>query len=112
MITKIVHWTTNFNKKLACDCMIHVDNAPRQQVTEHVLTSTIVEIITEDGSHPPTKWKLESIYWLQLHQLTSVTTLPSHGLESFDFAKWFIINNEGANSQTEVAVYYYRKLDT
>jgi len=90
--------------------MVHIDLAPKQRISEQVLQSTIIEIKTLDESHPATKWKLESIYSLQLHQLTSVTSLPSHGMESFEFAKWFITNNEGVNPQTEIAVYYYRKL--
>jgi hypothetical protein len=107
---KTIHWPTNFNNKLACECMIHIDLAPKQPVPGSVLQSTIVEIRTKDESHPPTNWKLESIYTLQLYQLTSVTTLPSHAMESFDFAKWIITNNEGVNPQSDVAVYYYRKL--
>lgn len=92
--------------------MVHIDLAPSQKVPDQVLQETIIEIITDDESSPPTQWKLESIYPLKLHQLTSVSTLPSHGLESFEFAKWFIYNNAGSNTNTEVAVYYYRKLES
>lgn len=92
--------------------MVHIDLAPSQQIPDKVLQETLIEIRTVDESHPPTQWKLESIYTLQLHQLTSVSTLPSHGIESFEFAKWFISNNEGSNTQSKVAVYYYRKVET
>lgn len=109
---KTINWLTNYNKKLACNCMVHIDLAPSQQIPDKVLQETLIEIRTVDESHPPTQWKLESIYTLQLHQLTSVSTLPSHGIESFEFAKWFISNNEGSNTQSKVAVYYYRKVET
>lgn len=110
MQKKVIHWQKNFNSKLACDCMVHIDIAPRQQISGQVLDATVIEIRTVDESHAPTHWKIESIYNLQLHQLTSVSTLPSHGMESFDFAKWFISNNNGATPQSDVAVYYYRKV--
>ncbi|THU34229.1 hypothetical protein FAM09_24740 [Niastella caeni] len=110
MTKKVINWPTNFNNKLACDCMIHIDIAPKAHVSAHVLESTIIEIIIADESYPATKWKLESIYPLKLFQLTSVSSMPSHGMESFEFAKWFLTNNVGANSQTEIAIYYYRKM--
>lgn len=90
--------------------MVHIDIAPKQTVSAQVLENTIIEIKTLDDSHPSTKWKIESIYPMKLYQLTSISTLPSHAMESFDFAKWIISNNDNLNPQSDVAVYYYRKL--
>ena len=109
---KKITWPTNYNKKLECDGMVHIDLPPKEPVSNKVLKETVIEIKTSDESAPSTKWRLDSIFPLKLYQLTDISTLPSHGLESFDFAKWFITNYEGSSPQTEVAVYFYYKIVT
>lgn len=101
---------TNYNKKLGCNYMVHVDLAPSQTIPETVLQNTVIEIRTKDESHPPSRWKLEDLCRLPLNQLTSSITWPSHGQQSFEFAKWFLENNTGTGMQTAVAIYYYRKI--
>jgi hypothetical protein len=56
MNTKTVFWPTNFNNKLHGAAMIHLDLAPWDSIPERALANTIIEIVTQDNSYPPSRW--------------------------------------------------------
>jgi hypothetical protein len=90
--------------------MVHIDLAPLQPIPESVLDKTIIEIHTKDNSHPPTSWKLYSLCRLQLHQITSLMSMPSHGIPCFDFCKQMMQQYEQLKTTSQVAIYYYQKI--
>lgn len=109
MITKTIFFPTNQNGKLACQAMVHIDLAPSSGIPASKVENTLIEIKTADNSFPPTYWKLSCLLRLELHQLTDYMTIPSHGLEAFEFQKQLLSSNMNLKTTSPVAVYYYRK---
>jgi hypothetical protein len=108
MKVKTIFWPTNINNKLGCHSMVHIDLAPKGEISEKMIRDTDIEIRVNDQSFPPTIWKLTSTLRLELHQLADLHTMPSHGVEAFDFCKE-MITNHNLTTTSEVAVYYYTK---
>lgn len=109
--TRTIYWPTNHNNKLACSAMVHIDLAPRKRVLESEMEKTIIEIRTQDNSFPFSQWKLIDMLRMPLQRISALITMTSHGMYSFDFVKWFLEKNEGANLDTEIAVYYYMRYE-
>jgi hypothetical protein len=107
---KTIYLPTNHNNKLACEAMLHIDLVPRNPITDSIMDSTIVEIRTQDNSYPSSEWKLIDLARIQLQKLPACITMPSHGMYSFDFVKWFLDKNNGLALDTEVAVYFYMRM--
>ncbi len=106
---KTIYLQTNYNNKLACDYFIHIDLEPKTGIPESVLENTVFEIRTKDNSHPPVKFKLVDLTRCPLENLTSNVTYQSHGLDWFDFIKWFMEKNSLMDYRARVAIYQYRK---
>lgn len=109
-IRKTIYLATNFNNKLACESFIHIDEAPRERIPEQKLKETIIEIRTNDNSHPPVLVQLIDLLRIPLSDLTTTMTLPSHNMEWFDFAKWKIEQHPKTKTTQPMAVYYYKKV--
>lgn len=109
--TKKIIWDTNYNGKLGTAAMVHVDFAPIKPLSETHMRATIIQIQTKDRSHPDTYWRLEDLLRLRLHELGTVEAFASHGLGSFDFAKWFMQKHDTQNTQIHLAIYFYRKAE-
>ena len=101
---------TNINGKLNCSCMLHIDKEPGIRIGQRQLDAFTIEIHTSDKSHPPTMWKLTDLIRLQLYQLPTSLTWPSHGMDMFEFAKEFISKNPDAATTTPMAVYFYQRV--
>jgi hypothetical protein len=104
---KVIKWETNLNGKLGCTGMVHIDKAPAQPIPERDLDDTVIEIQTLDNSYPPVKYILRDLLRLPLHEVRSIMSVPSHGMDSFEFAKWFMNRNETGDTCYPVAIYYY-----
>lgn len=109
MKTKTIFFPTNLNQKLGCQAMVHVDLAPSGPVRKSQLENTLIEIKTVDNSFPPTYWKLRDLLRVELHELTDIMVMPSHGVEAFEFQKQILSTNMKLTTSTPVAVYYYQK---
>lgn len=108
---KTLYFATNYNGKLACQNFIHIDQAPRERIPESRLSSTIFELHTKDNSHPPVQARLMDLARIQLNQLTQLCTWQSHGMEASAFKSWFMDQTQGANRNTEMAIYFYCRCD-
>jgi len=108
---KVITIPTNFNNKLACPIMQHVDLAPYAGIKESLMESSVVEIRTADGSYPPSQWKLFDLLRLESDQLAGVITYPSHGMDSSDFFQWLVKAYAGKKDITKLAVFFYKKLE-
>ena len=89
--------------------MVHIDLPPKSEISERMINETDIEIRVTDGSFPATFWKLTSTLCLELHQLGSIHTMPSHGQESFEFCKSMMIQHPDLKTTSPVAIYYYTK---
>ena len=109
-IHKTSYFETNHNNKLACDMMLHIERAPSGGLQESVVQRTVFTIRTLDNSFPDSQWKLIKLIRLPLVEVNDQMTIPSHGMEFFDFVKWFMTKHELMNYAEPVAVYYYTKI--
>jgi hypothetical protein len=104
----IIH--TNFNNKLHCQRFIHISEAPEKGIAEKTLRETVIEINTEDASHPPVKTRLVDLCRLPLYQLTDICTFQSHGMTSSEFVRWFETKTKNVSPIHPMAIYYYEKV--
>lgn len=109
MASKSIFIPTNFNNKLHCNCMIHIDIAPRTTIPESTLEKSVIEFQTQDNSYPPTSWKLIDLSRVTLNNVNSVYTWQSHAMDAFDWITWFKGLHPDLNSDTPLAIYYYKK---
>ncbi|NNV55893.1 hypothetical protein [Limnovirga soli] len=105
---KNITWETNYNNKMGCLSMLHIDIKPSRMPQQSVIENTIIEIATADNSYPPTRYKL---HWLQpmlLNNVPELVTYPSHAMSYVEFYK-FLRQKYGPNicGATEMCVYYY-----
>jgi hypothetical protein len=107
MTPKTLFFQTNYNNKLACQCFIHIDVAPKVRIPESQLERPL-EIRTADNSHPPIQAKIVDMLRLPLRDITSIFSWPSHGLDSLNFKLWMMEKQTPADQ--EMAVYFYSKM--
>lgn len=108
---RTITWATNFNNKMSCAAMVHIDLAPYKKPIRSELENTIIEIYTADQSHPPIKAVLFDMLFLKLKRVSCLMTLASHGLDEIEFVTYMFDRYPGkVDFNTEVAVYYYKKV--
>lgn len=110
-IVKTIIWDTNYNNKLHCNAMLHIDLQPAQMPQRQVVENTIVEITTADGSHPPTQFTLQWLQPMLLNNVPELVTYPSHAMSYVEFYK-FLRHKYGTNicGATQMCIYYYLRL--
>lgn len=107
---KVLYWETNFNNKLGCTAMIHIDLAPRNAPTLGQMDSYIFEIRTKDESHPPVLYKLTGLLLFPFEQICWQQSYPSHGMSTMELADFFFERySTKFKWSTHVAVYFYLK---
>jgi hypothetical protein len=95
--------------KKHCTCFVEISQAPPQPVHESDLQQTVFNIIWEDGSKG--NYQCIDLIRVSLQNLTSLTTFLSHGLESFDFVKAWLDKYPKQELTTEMAIYFYKKIN-
>jgi hypothetical protein len=90
--------------------MIHVDIKPLVLPPRIELEKMVFEIVTNDGSHPPTKYKLLDLIALPIHQLPDVYAYPSHGVSAAELIEYYFKIYKNLTFKTEMAVYFYFKI--
>lgn len=110
MTTKTLYFQTNYNNKLACNCFIHIDLAPRTGIPERQLNESVFEIRTTDNSHPPVQVKLFDLARMPLERITSCLSWTSHAMDTFDFIRWFLTEKPGNTLRTEMGIYFYQRI--
>lgn len=101
---------TNFNNKLACECFTHIDLAPSKGIPESVAASTDILVTTEDNSHAPVTVRLFDMARFPLSQIHSAFTFQSHGMTAQEFTLWLMNARKGVNTETPMAIYFYKKI--
>ena len=101
---------SNFNNKLACPIMQHLDLAPWTTIPESLMEKSVVEFQTADKSFPPTFWKLVDLYRLGTDQLSGAFTYPSHGMDACDFYQWLVKMYAETKDITKLAIFCYKKI--
>lgn len=113
MNRKVITWDTNWNNKMGCQCIIHVDLAPIHTPLRADLENTTVEIRTADVSHPSIERKLYDISFFKLGMISDYVALSSHGLTAMELVKFFeekypaTARFAGINGDTNMAIYFY-----
>lgn len=109
-LTRKVHtWRTNFNNKMACDWIVHIDLAPTAPPQRAWMDETVIEIRTEDQSHPSIERKLDDMLIMELQQINDYLSYPSHGMGAISLINHFYVEYpERMNPKTKMAVYYYK----
>lgn len=108
---RTITWSTNYNNKMGCDGMVHIDLAPFKKPIRSELENTIIEIYTSDQSHPPIKAVLFDMLFLKLNKVSCMMTMASHGLDEIEFVNFmFDKYPEKMDMNTELAVYFYKKI--
>lgn len=91
--------------------MVHIDLAPFKRPLRSDLESTVIEIYTADQSHPPIKAILFDMLFIKLNRVSCLMTMASHGMDEMEFVNFMFEKYPGKmDMQTEVAVYYYKKI--
>lgn len=107
---KTITWDTNFNGKMACSRFPHIDLAPEKMPDANVLKNAVIKIQTADKSHQPVVVQIDSIIPFRLAELSNIHTWPSHGMDTTDFIHWQHLKKV-VTKDTQLAVYYYRRVD-
>lgn len=103
-----INWETDFNKKLGCNAMIHLAPPPVRKRHRSEIEATVITIHTKDKSQEPSYWRLIDISQpMRLWDVPLHLTLASHGMDPYTFIKQFLDNNEQANRDTPLVLYYY-----
>lgn len=107
---KIVRWETNYNNKLGCPGMVHIDLAPSNRPTYSVIDNTRIEFRTEDQSHPHIKYWLVDIMYIKLKDIPWTYSIASHGLFCFELLSFFQKKYGPAiNKENDLAIYFYHQ---
>lgn len=106
---KHIQFEKNFNNKLQSDSFVHISLAPATGVTESKAAEPIIISVT---GKPDifARVQLVDILRLKFHQLLSIHTLPSHGMLCHDFAEWWACKYPNCQADTQIAVYYYKRI--
>lgn len=107
---KTIYFQTNYNNKLACNSMIHIDLAPQQSIAESKLTSLEFEIRTSDNSHPPVMFKVVDLIRIPLTDIGDLMTWQSHGMNSDEYLSWLLNENQAITIYSTMAVYFYKRV--
>jgi len=104
-------WETNFNHKMDCQSCIHITIFPegKDRPEPESLKTTIYTITTKDGSHKPIDVVIDDIIFLQVKDLLSLFTIPSHGMCIGQFLKYFGEKHPTATEDTPVMICTYTK---
>lgn len=100
---------TNFNGKMGCDVFIHLALAPGRGIPETEMETTVVNVVTQDGSHPPVECRLVDLGRFNLAKCTSVMAFLSHGMDATTFIAYMQEKFTGITPATEMAMYFYRR---
>lgn len=105
-------WDTNYNKKMSCDAFVHIDLKGKRIPHRSQLDNLIFRIATKDESHQPVLMTMYDIIFFQLKDLPDQMALPSHGITASELCNFlFIKNYTWLTFETEIACYYYKKLN-
>ena len=97
---------TNFNNKLDCDRFIHIQPPWPEGIPE----SMVIKITTRDKSHVPVKARVFDSIKQKFGQLSAAFIYLSHGMDVNDFKEMISKKAPSVNDETEVAVYFYKKI--
>lgn len=100
---------TDLIDKKHCQCMVDISQAPPDPVPETRLRETVFDITFEDGTRG--HYQCIDLIRVSLQNLTTLTTHLSHGMESFDFVKWWLDKYPHHKLDTEMAIYFYKKIN-
>lgn len=106
-----ITWDTNYNNKLQCQAFIHIDLAPTTIPQRDKVEGITIEIATADGSHPTIKAQLLDMLFFKISQCPNAYTLPSHGLTNTDFCHYILNKHKNLSFNSQLAVYYYQKIN-
>lgn len=106
---KTIYFPTNLNNKLDCEAFVHIDNAPQTGIPEKIIEETVIEIRTRDGSHLPVRAKLVDMCRITLKEVRDAFSYPSHAISGFEYYQWYHDQNQEADGDTKLAVYFYKK---
>jgi hypothetical protein len=101
---------TNFNNKMDCPHLIHIDLAPAKMIHESTLEKTVYNLKTIDDSHPPVAVKLKDIARMSLKNIPSAITWVSHGMDSYTFQIWYLNSKKNVSVESELAVYFFERI--
>src|SRR5207245_11610254 len=107
---KVLYWETNFNNKLGCIGMIHIDLAPQKPPTLEQMDQVIFEIRTKDASAEPVLYKLTGLLLVPFEQICWQQSYARHGMSPMQLADFFVAcYSTHLECSTIVAAYSYLK---
>lgn len=111
---KLIKWATNYNNKMDCDGILHIDIAPKIYPRRSDLEKTIIDIKTLDGSHPGVSVMIYDLLPFVLKHTIDFWALASHGMLATEYVEWLFdkYQGEGISFDTDMVVYFYRKVKT
>jgi len=117
-----MRWKTNINNKLGCNGFLHLDVEPATGMpTDDALEHSVIEISTDDNSHPPTLYKLTDVCPLPAIKVGAGLIMASHGMTPEEYADYLfatqVYYKPGYNGKPttglavkRLAIYYYKKI--
>ncbi len=98
----------DLNGKKNCQALVEVNFAPSKPVKESEMMDTIFQITWEDGSEG--RYQLVDLHRFTMEDYVSCFTLPSHGMDFFDFYSWWKERYPEVDSSTHMAAYFYKRI--
>lgn len=107
-----INWKTNYNKKLHCDIVWHIDLPPKNEITMQKMDELVIEISVQDNSIEPQKFKLIGYHEIRLDKpIGNPLCYISHGMTEKQLIDHLF--NKYPNSMTnsnKLGLYIYQKI--
>jgi hypothetical protein len=103
-------WDTNYNNKIGCTGMVHIDLAPRIFPVKSEAERMVFEIKTADNSHPPITYTFYDMITFPLKDVPCLFSLASHGMTEMEFCDYMFSKYKTITWNERIAVYFYRRI--
>jgi hypothetical protein len=107
---KTLVWDTNYNNKIGCAGIVHIDLAPSRIPSKLDNDKYIFDISTNDGSHPTVRYKFEGLNICSLKEVPGILCIASHGMDDIQFCEYMFSKYKNITWNTKIAVYLYRRI--
>ena len=111
-----INIATNFNQKLMNDFFIHIAPMPPKPADEMSYYKSMLGVMcainTKDSSYQGVKCQI--IDWLAEYKVKNVPEifiLLSHGMRRAEFQQRFLDDFRNLNGESQVAIFYFRKIE-
>ena len=96
----------NYNNCLACDAFVYIHFAPAGSIPEKDLEKIYY---TKNGDQEFYS-QIVDVQRFKFSRMPSLATFQATGMEGLEWCKWWLEQFPNTQEDTEMAVYYYKKI--